>query len=67
MKNGAKDVKCHRWFRDIDWQAVYDKLYEPPIKPKLKSLEDSSNFDDYNEDFMHEEADQSDYEMFEDF
>lgn len=67
MKRGAQDVKNHRWFNDVDWQAVYDRLYEPPIKPKVKSTDDASNFDDYNEDFLHEEAGQSDYEMFGDF
>lgn len=67
MKNGAKDVKQHRWFRDVDWQDVYDRVYEAPIKPKVKSIDDTSNFDDYNENFIHEEAVQSDYDIFGDF
>ena len=67
MKNGAKDVKQHRWFRDVDWQDVYDRVYDAPIKPKVKSPQDTSNFDDYNEEFLHEDAIQSHYEMFGDF
>jgi protein kinase X len=67
MKNGAKDVKFHRWFVDIDWNDVYNRKYVPPIKPKQKSLDDASNFDDYNEEFLHSEALQSDFELFGDF
>jgi hypothetical protein len=40
---------------------------QPPIKPKVKSLDDTSNFDDYNEEFLPEEADQTDYDLFCDF
>jgi protein kinase X len=32
MKNGAKDVKSHRWYKDVDWSDVYDKLYEVNLK-----------------------------------
>lgn len=67
MKNGARDIKCHRWFKDIDWNDVYNKKYNPPIKPVLKSMDDTSNFDEYSEDFSPEIAKASDYELFEDF
>lgn len=67
MKNGARDIKMHRWFKDIDWNDVFNKKYTPPIQPKIKSVDDTSNFDDYNEEFAPEEADDSDYEKFEDF
>lgn len=65
--NGARDVKCHRWFKDVDWNDVYNKKYAPPIKPVLKSIDDTSNFDEYSEDFSPDEAMISDYELFEDF
>jgi protein kinase X len=67
MKNGARDIKCHRWFNDVDWNDVYNKKNIAPIQPVIKSLNDTSNFDDYNEDFSPEEADASEYKMFEDF
>lgn len=31
---------------ETDWQGVYDKKMEPPFKPKVKGVEDTSNFDD---------------------
>jgi len=27
MKNGARDIKCHRWFKGIDWNDVHNKKY----------------------------------------
>lgn len=67
MKNGARDIKCHRWFKDIDWVLVYNKKYPVPIQPSVKSVDDTSNFDEYNEEFSPEIADTCDYELFEDF
>lgn len=69
MKNGAKDIKSHRWFSQlgINWNDVYNKVYLPPIQPRIKSVDDTSNFDDYNEDFSPDEANESDYEIFNDF
>lgn len=67
MKNGARDIKCHRWFNTIDWNDVYNKKYTPPIRPVLKSADDTANFDEYSEDFSPAEANASDYQLFEDF
>ncbi|ODM87193.1 Protein kinase DC2, partial [Orchesella cincta] len=44
MKNGAEDVKRHRWFRDVDWDDV------PPIIPKVSFDGDTRNFDEYPEE-----------------
>ena len=67
MKNGARDIKCHRWFKDIVWNEVYNKKYNPPIHPKLKSVDDTSNFDDYSEEFCPEVAQNDEFELFDDF
>jgi protein kinase X len=67
MRNGARDIKCHRWFKDVDWNEVYNKKYIAPIQPKLKSVDDTSNFDEYSEEFSPEEANDKEYELFEDF
>ncbi|CRK95499.1 CLUMA_CG008968, isoform A [Clunio marinus] len=56
MKNGARDIKCHRWFKEIDWNDVFNKKYSPPIKPVIKSVNDTSNFDEYSEEFSPEIA-----------
>lgn len=49
MKNGAEDVKRHRWFKEIDWTEVYCKRLKPPIVPQVKYEGDTTNFDHYPE------------------
>ncbi|XP_033834442.1 cAMP-dependent protein kinase catalytic subunit PRKX [Periophthalmus magnuspinnatus] len=50
MKNGADDVKRHRWFKTVDWDAVPLRKLKPPIVPKVSHDGDTSNFDVYPED-----------------
>ncbi|KAI1899339.1 hypothetical protein AGOR_G00060770 [Albula goreensis] len=50
MKNGADDVKKHRWFKSIDWDAVPHRKLKPPIVPKVSHEGDTSNFDAYPEE-----------------
>ncbi|XP_060038679.1 cAMP-dependent protein kinase catalytic subunit PRKX [Erinaceus europaeus] len=45
MKNGAEDVKKHRWFRNVDWEGVPQRKLKPPIVPKLSGDGDTSNFE----------------------
>ncbi|EHB11629.1 Serine/threonine-protein kinase PRKX [Heterocephalus glaber] len=49
MKNGAEDVKRHRWFRAVDWDSVPQRKLKPPIVPKLSGDGDTSNFETYPE------------------
>ncbi|KAM9577387.1 cAMP-dependent protein kinase catalytic subunit PRKX isoform 5-T5 [Trichechus inunguis] len=49
MKNGANDVKRHRWFRTVDWEGVPNRRLKPPIVPKVTCDGDTSNFDTYPE------------------
>ncbi|CAB0019529.1 unnamed protein product [Nesidiocoris tenuis] len=60
MKNGADDIKRHRWFKSIDWADVILKKLkvnalkcyrpsQPPIVPKVSYDGDTSNFDSYPE------------------
>lgn len=41
----AEELKQHPFFKDIDWNALSNKLITPPFKPKLKSETDVSYFD----------------------
>ncbi|KAJ8255507.1 hypothetical protein COCON_G00193710 [Conger conger] len=50
MKNGAEDVKKHRWFKSVDWDGVPQRKLKPPIVPKVSHEGDTSNFDAYPED-----------------
>ncbi|XP_037936852.1 cAMP-dependent protein kinase catalytic subunit 3 [Teleopsis dalmanni] len=49
MKNGADDVKGHRWFKHLNWSDVYNKKLKPPIVPSVTFDGDTSNFDEYPE------------------
>ncbi|XP_023248587.1 cAMP-dependent protein kinase catalytic subunit PRKX isoform X2 [Copidosoma floridanum] len=49
MRQGAEDVKRHRWFKLVDWIQVPHRALVPPICPKLKTSDDASCFDDYPE------------------
>lgn len=50
MKNGAEDIKRHKWFKGIDWDGVIQKKLVPPIVPKTSSDGDTKNFDKYDEE-----------------
>uniref|UniRef100_A0A1B6DJA4 Protein kinase domain-containing protein n=1 Tax=Clastoptera arizonana TaxID=38151 RepID=A0A1B6DJA4_9HEMI len=49
MKNGAEDIKRHRWFKGVDWQDVYLRKQKPPIIPRITYDGDTRNFDEYPE------------------
>ncbi|KAK4336719.1 hypothetical protein RND71_043563 [Anisodus tanguticus] len=41
----ADPIKRHSFFRHINWNDVYERKVEPPIKPSLVSDDDTSLFD----------------------
>ncbi|XP_006903241.1 PREDICTED: cAMP-dependent protein kinase catalytic subunit PRKX [Elephantulus edwardii] len=69
MKNGASDVKKHRWFRVVDWDSVPLRKLKPPIVPKLSSDGDTSNFETYSDSDWKKPSSVSpqDLEVFKDF
>lgn len=45
---GEKDgdaIKCHPFFKSVDWTAMYERRVDPPFKPMLRSDDDISMFD----------------------
>lgn len=44
LKNGVNDIKTHRYFKSINWQAILSKSVPVPYKPKVKAPNDTSNF-----------------------
>ncbi|XP_053685683.1 cAMP-dependent protein kinase catalytic subunit 3-like [Sabethes cyaneus] len=69
MKNGAEDVKRHRWFKHLDWDVVIKRQLKPPLVPKFVNEGDTSNFDDYPEtDWKSARSlDKMEMQLFEDF
>ncbi|KAF5276829.1 hypothetical protein FQA39_LY06381 [Lamprigera yunnana] len=49
LKNGVKDIKEHQWFKSLNWDAVLAREIIPTSKPNIKSADDASNFDYYEE------------------
>jgi len=43
----AEEIKCHPFFKDIDWKKLYNKELPPPFKPNVQDgKEDTSNVDE---------------------
>ena len=52
LKNGAEDIKKHKWFRGLNWAALYNKHLQPPLEgvvsvPAIASHADVANFRPY--------------------
>ncbi len=45
---GATEIKQHKWFSRLDWQAMVNKTLPAPINPNLKNPLDTSNFDSFD-------------------
>ena len=69
LRDGAEDVKRHKWFKGVDWQRVHDRKIKPPYVPGFASQDDTSNFDKYPEDEKEDHAPLStkDRDQFADF
>jgi CRP-like cAMP-binding protein len=49
-RGGISDIKLHKWFRGVDWDALTAKRIAAPWVPPLKDPFDTSHFDPYEED-----------------
>ncbi|XP_003740516.1 cAMP-dependent protein kinase catalytic subunit PRKX [Galendromus occidentalis] len=69
MKNGADDVKRHRWFSLVNWHHVYMKRVRPPFVPSVSFDGDTTNFDEYDEKEvdLRDDVDSDDDSFFGDF
>jgi serine/threonine protein kinase len=68
LKDGAKDIKDHPWFAEVDWALALAGRIKPPFVPAVGGPEDTGHFDQYPEG---EEAmptlSQTDQDVFNDF
>eukprot|EP00010_Vexillifera_abyssalis_P008521 CAMPEP_0201545572 /NCGR_PEP_ID=MMETSP0173_2-20130828/2042_1 /ASSEMBLY_ACC=CAM_ASM_000268 /TAXON_ID=218659 /ORGANISM="Vexillifera sp., Strain DIVA3 564/2" /LENGTH=351 /DNA_ID=CAMNT_0047953997 /DNA_START=235 /DNA_END=1290 /DNA_ORIENTATION=+ len=51
LRGGAEDIKRHKWFKGVDWNAVLQRKVVAPIIPRYKKEGDTSNFEEYDEDW----------------
>jgi len=59
QRGGAKDVKNHPWFKDIDFEKLYKRELEAPIRPHLSGPADTRNFDYYDDTPVRKSRDES--------
>jgi len=50
LKNGAEDIKRHKWFKDADWDAIYNRTITAPIIPSIRYDGDTQNYASYPEE-----------------
>lgn len=44
-RGGEQAIRNHKFFRDIDWEALEQRKVKPPFTPKVKGRKDAVNFD----------------------
>jgi len=50
LRGGCDDIKDHKWFSSLSFDALVKRELKAPWVPKLKGDTDTSNFDPYGED-----------------
>jgi len=45
QKDGASDIRKHKWFQGFHWNGLINRTLRPPIVPQIKGPSDTSNFD----------------------
>lgn len=54
LKNGSEDIKKHKFFRGINWDAILAKEVPSPLHITIKDAGDTSNFEKYEEEISEE-------------
>lgn len=49
LRNGAEDIKKHKWYKGFDWVKLGERKVTPPMIPAVKGPDDTSMFDRYPE------------------
>jgi serine/threonine protein kinase len=50
LKDGARDVKRHSFFAELNWEDLRARRFPPPYVPNVKSSDDTSRFDVFEPD-----------------
>jgi len=48
IQGGASAIKSHPWFKNINWDDLYNRRISGPIVPHLRGPADTRNFDEYD-------------------
>jgi len=44
LKGGPNDIKNHRWFSNLGWEAIYHQTVRPPYVPEVRGPNDTRHF-----------------------
>lgn len=47
LKNGATDIKGHKWYNGLEWDNLVARQLTAPFVPTVEGNSDTSNFDPY--------------------
>eukprot|EP00291_Cryptomonas_curvata_P027808 CAMPEP_0172212568 /NCGR_PEP_ID=MMETSP1050-20130122/37089_1 /TAXON_ID=233186 /ORGANISM="Cryptomonas curvata, Strain CCAP979/52" /LENGTH=361 /DNA_ID=CAMNT_0012893263 /DNA_START=151 /DNA_END=1236 /DNA_ORIENTATION=+ len=50
LKDGAKDIRNHPWFKGFDWEALLNRTMPAPLSINVRGEDDVSMFDEYDDD-----------------
>lgn len=50
QRGGISEIQKHKWFDGFYWDGLRNRTLPPPIMPKVQSVVDTANFDDYPAD-----------------
>ncbi|XP_055539098.1 cGMP-dependent protein kinase, isozyme 2 forms cD4/T1/T3A/T3B isoform X2 [Wyeomyia smithii] len=50
QRGGISEIQKHKWFDGFYWEGLRNRTLPPPILPKVLSVVDTTNFDDYPAD-----------------
>lgn len=50
QRGGISEIQKHKWFDGFYWEGLRNRSLPPPILPKVQSVVDTANFDDYPAD-----------------
>ncbi|XP_058446417.1 cGMP-dependent protein kinase, isozyme 2 forms cD4/T1/T3A/T3B isoform X2 [Malaya genurostris] len=50
QRGGISEIQKHKWFDGFYWEGLRNRTLPPPILPKVQSVVDTTNFDDYPAD-----------------
>ena len=49
LVKGAEDIKTHRWFKNMSWEALEARQVPSPFRPEVRGPKDTHNFEQYRE------------------
>ena len=55
LRGGADDIRKHKWFKGLNWEAILRCEIQAPIVPEFRHRADTCNFEQFP-DFVDEPA-----------